>query len=104
MNYKEAVKTVQASKKTKENFMLINVSYDYKIILPHKEGVAFIAAMALAEQLENGYSQKHCIKAIDRDKMSVTFMSNEEYERFKIAALLGVPVSDLDAIEKEETK
>lgn len=94
MEYKEALKKVQA-RKPKGNFLVVTIGYDTKMILPHSDGLAFIAAMSNAETLYTPYSAKHYIGPLDRDKMTFTQMSQHEYEQYKIAALLNIDVKEV---------
>lgn len=89
MEYAEALKKVQA-KKPKENFMVITLGYDNKLVLPHKDGLAFMASLASVEKLSEPYNEPHRITEFDRSAITTHLMSAEEYERFKIAALLNV--------------
>lgn len=94
MDYKEAVKKVQA-KKPKENLLLVTLGYDNKILLPHKDGIALLAALNSAEQFNDPYGKPHSITEMDRSKITIAQMSHEEYERYKIAALLGITVEEV---------
>ena len=94
MEYKEALKTVQA-KKPKDNFLVFQFGYDKKFILPHKDGIALIAALAQAEQIKEPYQQQHSIGGLDRDAIITTAMSHEEYELYKISALMRIPIGEL---------
>lgn len=102
MNYIEAVKEVQSPKKQKENFLQITLSYDFTLILPHKDGLALLAALAHAEQMDNSYSSKKHILPLMRDKIIVSPMPHQDYERCKIAMMLGISISDLERLEEEE--
>lgn len=94
MDYNTAVKKIQV-KKVKENFLLITFAYDLKLVLPHKDGIAFINAMANAEQLHDPYQKQHGIFELDRSKITINQMSHEEYERYKIANLLNISVEEV---------
>ena len=94
MDYQEALKKIQV-KKVKENFLLITFSYDLKLVLPYKDGVAFLNALANAEQLHDPYQKQHNIAELDRSKIAISPMSHEEYERYKIAALLNISVEEV---------
>jgi len=89
MDYKEALKAVQ-TKKMKENYFLISISYDTKMILPYKAGLSFLESLNYAEQLNDPYGKPHRITELEKNKIQITTMSAEEYERYKIAALLGI--------------
>lgn len=102
MDYKEALKKIQA-KKPKQNFMLIEISYDRKLVLPYQEGIAFMAALENAEQLIDSYSKPKSIIGIDRDQIKTSIMSYAEYELIKIAALLNVSVEEAKQFELTAT-
>ncbi len=102
MDFKEAAKKVQA-RKTKENFLVFTFGYDTKIIMPHKDGVALIACMANAEQLHDPYGGKHYIGEMEKTKMQIGQMSQEEYERHKIAALLDISLDEVKQHQLQAT-
>lgn len=93
MDYAEALKKVQ-TKKTKENYLVVELSYRNKIILPYKEGVALMSALNNAENLTESYSEPKIISGLDRDAIKASVMSADEYELIKIAALLKVTVEE----------
>lgn len=96
----EATKKVQAEK-PKENFMVIHL--EAKLVLPHKDGLAFMAALAQAEKLNDGYyDTPKGIHELDKDTIRATMLSRQEYERHKMAALLGVTVDDIRNAQKGE--
>lgn len=105
MDYKEALKQVQATKKPKENFFLIQIGYDFKILIPHKDGIAFMTSLASAEQLNEPYKEPHRITEVEKDKIRFSTFSHEDYERYKIAALLGITHEEVKAAQnaKPET-
>lgn len=94
MDYKQAIKLVQ-SPKTKENFMVIKLDYSKRLILPYKDGLAFLSALNNAEKLISEYGSTPRIEAIDREFIESTVMSHEEYERIKIANLLQVTLEEV---------
>jgi len=94
MEYKEAVKKVQAAK-PRDNYMVIKFGYEQTLILPHKDGIAFMESLSCAEQLNDPYNKAHTIGELERSKISITTMSCVEYERYKIAALLGVTIDEV---------
>ena len=102
MDYKEALKKVQA-KKPKQNFMLIEISYDRKLVLPYQEGIAFMASLENAEQLIDSYSKPKGITGIDRDQIKTSLMSYAEFEQVKIAALLNVSIEEVKHLELTAT-
>lgn len=102
MEYKDALKTVQA-KKPKDNFLVFQFAYDKKFVLPHKDGVALVQAMSQAEQLKDPYREQHSIGGLDRDAFTTTSMSYEEYEQYKIAALLRIPLEEVRQLQLTTT-
>lgn len=98
MEYAQALKKVQA-KKAVEHYLLIKLGYDSTLILPHKDGVTFMATLAMAEQFNDPYNARHSITELDRSKITVTQMSQEEYQRHKIAALLDISVEEAKAAQ-----
>ena len=94
MTPEEALKKVQAEK-PKDNFMVVNIGYDNKIVVPYKDGMAIIAALVNAEELKEGYSEKTRITEFDRHSFNPKILSRAEYERIKMAMLLNVDPKDL---------
>lgn len=94
MSYQDALKKIQASK-PKENMMAIRLSYDCTWLLPWKDGLAFMAALANAEQLNDSYSDKPKIASFDSSSLTVSVLPTDRYQNIKIAALLNVNLSDV---------
>lgn len=103
MNYAEAKKKL-AAEKPKENYMVMKFTVDYEcqLILPHKDGLAIIAAMANAEILNDRYSGQKGIDSIDRETFSSRMISYAEYLRYKMAQLLGITPDELKNLEQPE--
>lgn len=99
--YTEALKKLQAEK-PQENRMLVSLDYSTKLILAHKDGLAFMQALASAEFLEDSYGKPKRIKDFDRSSLKVEIMSPGEYRRIKMATLLNVDASELETLEQEE--
>ena len=93
MEYLEAVKEVR-TKKVKENFLVIEFSYN-KIVLPYKEGMAFLSSLSTAEKLNDDYGGMKRIIPFERTLITTTLMSGEEYEQYKIAALLNISIDEV---------
>lgn len=98
--YQSALKLAQ-SKKPKDGYMVIEFGYSNKIILPHKDGIAFMSVLNSAEHFEENYSSVSRIAPFDRSKLSASIMSAEEYLQYKMAAILNVPVNDIKEYEKQ---
>ena len=99
MNYAEAVKKLQTMK-PRDNYLVVETGYDSKFIFPYKEGMQIMAAFSTAEHLKEPYNEKHRILPLDRNALRTYVMSGQEYERFKIAALLDVTIDELKEMEK----
>lgn len=89
MEITEAIKKVR-TEKPKENFMIFEFSYNNSFVIPHKDGVALLAALATAEKLVDGYGEKKRITELERGQYTSRLMPYQEYERYKIAALLNI--------------
>lgn len=101
MNYAQALKEIQAEKKkAKDNYLVFEFSYDVKILLPHKDGLVLIGALSNAEELQVPYNEKHSITEMRRDKIKISQMSQEEYERYKLSALLGITIDEAQELQK----
>ncbi len=100
MDYKEAVKTVRATT-NKENWMVIKYDWNGRIILPYKDGIAFIAALSNAKKIKDINGDRPNICAFDRDELEFTVMSHKEYEQIQIAHLLRLTVGDIKQMEEE---
>lgn len=96
MDYKEAVKHVTAMK-NKPNMMIVNLSYNQRVILPYADGLALMAALQQAEILSDRYAQQISIKPMSQDSVTCAVISRDDYDQIKIAELLGV---SLDAVKE----
>lgn len=94
LSYEEAKKLVQAEK-PKENYMILPFGYDTKFVVPYKDGVAIITALANAELYERSYSSPPRISPIEVDSFGPTLLSKDEYQRIKMAMLLQVHPDEL---------
>jgi hypothetical protein len=100
MNYQEAAKKVNAEK-PKDNYLVIEFSFDEKLVLSSKDGIAIIAALANAEKFTNHYNEGDKITPLPQGAITTRSLSHKEYIKIKIAGLLGVKVSELVENEKE---
>ncbi len=89
MNLEEATKKVRAEK-PKENYMLVELASYTKFLLPHTAGVALLNALAIAERLQDSYGEPKRIVELERNSIETRMFSAEEYQRYKIAALLNL--------------
>jgi hypothetical protein len=101
MEFKEALKKVQSSK-VKENMIIVDMSYDKKLVLPYNQGLALLSALEHAEQMTENYSEKKkTITGVSPKEIKFTVMSRNEYEQIKIAMLLNVSLEDVKLYELE---
>lgn len=99
MNYQKALKQVQ-NQSVKPPFVLITLDYNTKLVVPHKDALTLLGALANAEQLHDPYGKSPHIMGIAKDKLQFQVMSRDMYEHYKIAALLNIPFDDLGNLEK----
>lgn len=99
MNLGEATKKVRAER-VKDNFMTIQL--DAKLILPMKAGLAFIEALTNAEKMPDW--RDPYIKEFDKNSLTTSVMPHQEYERHKIAALMGVSAEEVLGAQKAMAK
>jgi len=99
MDYKTAIKQVNTAK-IKDNFMIINLSYDSKLILPYKDGLSFLSSLVNAESFSESYQKPHQIIPFQKSSIDFRIMSSEEYIRYKVAHLLGISVENVLDMEK----
>ena len=95
-NYAKARKDIQA-RKPKSNYMLVEVAYGNKYILPYEDGIKLMSALEKAEQLSKEYGKPARIHGI-KEYIGCRAFSSMEYERIKLAALLQV---DPESIPEE---
>ena len=94
IRYEDAAKQVKAEK-PKENMMVIPFGYDYKIVVPYKDGVKIIEALANAEVLKEEYGELPHFTGIERHHLNPTLMPRDEYELIKLAGVLRVDYREL---------
>lgn len=97
MPYAEALKKVKEANKNKgSNLMLIEFQWAFKVVLPYADGLAFMDSLKNAELIDSTHDdEKIRIMAFPRDKVTITVMSQEEYDQIKMAELLQVKLSDI---------
>ena len=95
---KAAAKAVRSTK-AHENFILVEISYDQKLILPYSDGIALLNALQNAEALKENYGSKPSIAGLERNAIRSAIFSRSEYEHIKIANLLNVSIDDVKNAE-----
>jgi hypothetical protein len=97
--YQSAIKKLQATK-PKDNYLLCNIAWDLKVVLPYKVGLALMESLGQAERLVDEYNKPPAIQPFDRDRITMSILSAKEYEQIRIAQLLKVT---LDTVKEYET-
>lgn len=94
MEYQEALKKIQASKKeTKTPYLMVSFGYDRNYVFPYKEGLAFVAALESAEQVNEVYNRPSSIGELT-SSIQVSPFSQSEYMAYKISNLLQISLQD----------
>jgi hypothetical protein len=87
--YEETMKKVVAdTKANKENFMIVELSYDKKLILPYADGIQLMAAFQKAELLTEDYGKPPRISGLHNNEVKVSLLSQKFYQLYKISELL----------------
>ena len=97
LTLEEATK-VRKTEKAKENYMVVTI--DAKLVMPHRDGVKLIEALASAEKLARYSSDSPPIEPLDEYTVTSRVMSPREYERHKVAQLMGVSLRDVEQAEQ----
>lgn len=95
MDYVEALK--KASEPVKDSYFVITTPWATKLLLPHKDGLQFLAALHGAEQLCEGYQEPTRIDSLPTGAFEIKMMSAKEYQLIKMANLLGITYDELVA-------
>lgn len=82
--------------------MIIKIGYEH-LFVPHTDGIKFLECLAQAQTIHRGYSDPTRIKPLGNDKIEVSLVTPEEYDRIRIASLLNIPLRELDARIEQET-
>ena len=99
MEYQEALKKIQASKKeVKTPYLMVSFGYDRNYIFPFKEGLAFVSALENAEQVNEVYNKPSSIGELT-SSIQVTPFSQSEYMAYKISNLLQISLQDARNIQ-----
>lgn len=85
---------------TQENYLIFEISYDKKLILPFKDGMAFINALQVAEELNDEYNKPPRITSLEKGKIRISTLSRKDYENIKISALLNVSLEEVVRLEQ----
>lgn len=97
INLEEARKKLKAEK-PREHYMAITI--DGTFILPHKAAVVLLDAIKEAERGPS-YSTNHSITSLDKYAIQSNVMPWQDYDRYKLAALLNVTYDTIKDAEEE---
>lgn len=98
----KAIKAIRAEKKT-ESYVRIDKDYNTFLVLPYKQGIAFMQALEGAEIFERYYSGSLRTKPIS-DMFTMRPMSRQEYEDYKVAELLGISYNEVKQLREQHQK
>lgn len=97
LTYPEATKKAK-TEKARENYMVIQM--DARLVTPYKDGVMLMQALVNAEVLLASWRAEPPLQPLNPDTVTSTTMSAQEYDRHKVAVLMGVSLSDVRAAEE----
>lgn len=104
MDYQEALKKIQASKKeAKTPYLMVSFGYDRNYVFPYKEGLAFVAALENAEQVNDVYNKPSSIGELT-SSIQVTPFSQSEYIAYKLSNLLQISLEDARQLQAKGAK
>lgn len=104
MDYAQALKQIQASKKeAKPPYLLVSFGYDRNYVFPYKEGLAFLAAMESAEELKETYN-KPCNIGELTSSIQVNPFSQTEYTSYKLSNLLQISLEEARQLQANGAK
>ena len=104
MDYQQALKQIQASKKeAKPPYLLVSFGYDRNYVFPYKEGLAFLAAMESAEQLVETYSKPSNIGELTTS-IDIRPFTQSEYMAYKISNLLQITLQEARDMQSNGAK
>ena len=104
MDYQQALKQIQASKKeAKPPYLLVSFGYDRNYVFPYKEGLAFLAAMESAEELKETYNKPSNIGGLT-SSIQVSPFTQTEYMSYKLSNLLQISLEDARQLQANGAK
>ena len=95
----KAIKAVRAEKKA-ESYVRIDRDYNTFLVLPYKQGIAFMQALEGAEIFEGYYNDPPLIRPIS-GMFTMRPMSRQEYEDYKVAQLLGISYNEVKQLREQ---
>jgi len=98
----KALKAVRSSKKP-ESYVRIQMDYGNYLVLPYKQGIAFLQAVEGAVVVKNRYGEAPSCRALDADTFQMAHLSQEDYETIRMAELLNVSLNDMKDLRQRKT-
>lgn len=104
MDYQQALKQIQASKKeAKPPYLMVSFGYDRNYVFSYKEGLAFLAALEGAEQLEETYNKPSNIGELT-SSIQVRPFTQSEYMSYKLSNLLQISLEEARQLQSNGAK
>lgn len=104
MDYQQALKQIQATKKeAKPPYLLISFGYERNFVFSYKEGLAFLAAMENAEQLVESYSKPSNIGELTTS-IDIRPFTQSEYMAYKLSNLLQITLQEARDMQSNGAK
>lgn len=72
------------------NYLAISIDWSNNIILPYKDGMAFLAALEKAERIKKYYSHEKLQFSQERLEITTTIITQAEYREQKMSHLLEI--------------
>lgn len=103
MEYQEALKQAKVKKPASNPYLLIEIDYNKQFILPYKAGIAFLESLQDGQLLRDRHTSSPEIKPIDVDTIEVHYLSEQTYQRYKIAQLMQLSYRDVEDLERNNS-
>lgn len=100
-----ATATKEAKKhKAPENRMQVSLSYDLKMVLPYKDGLTLLAALANAELVKHEWGKPEQLVPMSESSLNSTIVSETDYHDLVMAGILGVPAKEIKEAREKGNK
>lgn len=81
--------------KRKENWIVVRLDNNFKLVLPFKAGQQLIAALEHAEMFADAWGNLTKIRPLSPDSVQTSLMSHQDWTRCKLATLLDMEPNDI---------
>jgi hypothetical protein len=99
-----ARKKLKTSSVKQQQYMVLTLFQAERIVLPYDAGLKIIEALEHAEKSHDRWGDVARLIPLERGDLIAGPMPHGEYERIKLAALLGVSTQDLRDAEEQEQR